>query len=854
MHTTFYHKVLIHVILLIAINAICLQKVRGQETKHDTLIRPDTTVAGIASADSTTSGNSSLRTKVIYSATDSIIMDNREQKAYLFGDAVVEYEDIKLKAAVIEINFEKSLAVAKGVPDSTGKLVGTPVFYEKTHEYKAKEMVYNFETKKGIIREARTQEGQGYIHGYKVKLASDNVFYIKNGKYTTCNLDHPHFYIKAGKLKIINNDKIVTGPAYMAIEDVPTPLAVPFGFFPNNMRRRSGFIIPQFGGWQTKGYSLTDGGYYLAISEHIDLKLLGDIYTNGSWAARAISNYKVRYKFSGSFNVNYMVSKTGDPDSPDYTLTRDFFVRWTHIQDPKANPNSSFSASVNLGSSNYFQNDFNTSNTDYQRNEFKSNITYSYRFGTSPFAVSVNANHNQNNRDTTISITLPELTLTMNRIFPFKRKNPVGRSKWYESIGLSYTMNMRNEIEAKEYAIFQQQTFDNMRNGLVHVIPLSTSLKAGPVSISPGLSWRDTWYIETYRKKWDTANEEVVMDTIPGFNRFGQGNANITVSTRLYGLYSFKKKGARVKALRHTMTPNVSFSYTPDLTPMRPEVFYEYVSDTNGTVTEGTVFDGAIYGAPSTYQRAIVSFNLQNIVEIKHKPKNDTTGKYQNKTIIDAINFRANYDIFKDSINWSPITMDIRTTIGKIFNIRFTTVGNIYAIDDNGRLTGKTEYSVNRNLLRLTTFRSNIGIRLKGKPRDASLPAAPQITPQQRELINDYYEQYIDFNIPWSLNIDYSFAYNKQGLEPTFVNSMTLRGDVNITPRWKIGFTTGYDFERGEVNFTRFNIYRDLHCWQFNLDVIPFGPRTSFMFSINVKSPVLQDLKLSRRRNWFDLQ
>ena len=817
---------------------------------------------------------SSLKSKVIYEADDSIMIDNVNNKAFLWGNAWVEYEDIKLEADYLEIDFELNEVIAKGLPDSTGKLANTPIFTEQGKTYESGEMVYNFHSKKGLIKKITTQEASGYIHGETIKMASKDVFYIKNGKYTTCNLDHPHYYINAKKIKIINNDKIVTGPAYMVVEDVPTFLAMPFGFFPNQDTRTSGIIVPSFGSSATKGFSLNDGGYYFGFSDQFDLKLLGDGYTNGSWSAKAVANYNYRYKRSGTFRFSYTNNKIGEKDSPEYEKRTAFFVNWTHRQDAKAKPYSNFTATVNLGSSNYFQNDLNTSSNDYLRNEFSSNITYTQKFGNSPFSASVNLSHNQNNVDSTINFVLPEFNLNMARIFPFKRKVKVGSDKWYEKVGVTYQGAFKNKLTLHTNEVFADPENPvsadvnnaQFNNGVRHRFNTSTSFKVGHFNISPGVGYAETWYFNSVDQNFDpstivsgedTLYGTINRDTTGGFYRFGSLNLNTSLATKLYGMYSFR--GERVKAIRHTLTPSVSFSYQPDLSSTFPEYFGTVQTDTNGNTKNYTTFDGSVYGTPNGYESGNVTFQLQNIIEMKRKKRNDTTDKFSNVKLIDAWNFNTSYNMLADSFNWSPLRMDIRGRVGKWVNLNVGTSSDFYGLKTDSEtdiVSRSKQFHYNRtgSLLRLTQIRSSVGLNLNGGGENSEKDKA-EIRKLNEPLDNNsvYNEsEYVDFNIPWNLRVNYVLTYNKPLDEVTVVNSLNFSGGMNLTPGWKVTMNSSYDFDLNKLGYTTMHVYRDLHCWQIDLSVTPFGTRKSFMVNIKVKQGFLQDLKLTKNSRWFD--
>ena len=817
---------------------------------------------------------SSFKSKVKYHADDSIMIDNRNNKAFLWGKAWVKYEGIELQADYLEIDFEKSIVIAKGLPDSNDVIKNFPVFKEKGQEYKSAEMVYNFNTKKGLISKITTQESSGYIHGETVKMASQDVFYIKNGKYTTCDLDHPHYYVNAKKLKIINNDKIVTGPAYLAVEDVPTFLAVPFGFFPNQDTRTSGILVPSMGTSEAKGFSLNDGGYYFGFSDQFDLKLLGDVYTNGSWSGRAIATYNQRYKRNGTFAFSYTNSKTGFKETPTYSKTEAYFVDWTHRQDSKAKPNSDFSAIVRLGSSNYFQNDLNTNDNNYLRNEFSSNITFSQKIARSPLSFKINAGHNQNNQDSTFYVKLPEVTFNMSRIFPFQRKVKVGRDKWYEKVGVTYSGNFKNELKTTFTEIGNSDNLKNMNNGVKHNINTSTSIKMGHFNMSPGVSYGETWYFKAYSQSLDSyiiyddegnskLIQDVVKDTTVGFYRYGNLNLNLSFNTKLYGMFAFR--GKNLKAIRHTMTPTVAFTYKPDLSKTHPEYFGTTLTDTLGNTKNYTVFDGSVYGTPNGSELGNISFGLQNNLEMKHKKRNDTTDKFTNTKLIDAWNFNTSYNMLADSFQWAPLTMRINARIGKnviwstntshdFYGIKYTDIVSENEVVSSPRRSPQFHYTKTGIPLRLTRFVTSLGLNFSGKSSSTKEEKKEiQELNKPRDPNSPYLdEQYLDFNIPWNVNVNYVFTYVKPLDESKIVNSLTFNGSVNITPGWKIRMRTVYDFDLNTLGYTSMDIVRDLHCWQIDLNVIPFGERKSFRINIKVKQGFLQDLKMTKNNRWFD--
>ncbi len=788
---------------------------------------------------------------VEYSAKDSMVFNIPEQKVFLYGNAEVSYQQTKLNAAFIMLDLKKNEVFAEGRLDSAGNLVQKPVFEENGQSFSSETMRYNFDTKKGKITHALTQEGDGYIHGEQVKTVSDDILYIYKGKYTTCNLEeNPHFYIQASKLKIIKDDKIITGPAYLAIADIPTPLAVPFGYFPNQKERSSGIVLPTYGQSPGLGFFLNSGGYYWSVNDYMDVSFLGDIYSRGSWGSRVVSNYKKRYKFNGGVDVSYSVFKRGEKDFPDYSETKNFFVKWRHNQDPKARPNSTFSADVNAGSANNFRNNFNTTSQNYLSNQFKSNITYFLKIPNSPFSLNINANHNQNNVDTTVNITLPQATVNMVRIFPFKRKNPVGKTRWYEKIGMSYTGNLVNRLTAKEYELKNPQTYERVKNGMQHTLPVQTSFKMLKyIQINPVATYSEKWYLETYQKYWDSESKTLITDTLRQFKSTRSLTFNANATTKIYGMYTFKSR--KILAMRHVLTPSLSFNYQPDIDKRD---FYTSVVDSLGNTAEYSFFENTVFGGGSKTEAGNIGINLLNSLEMKIKTNKDSSESIQKVSLLDGLRINTTYNIFADSLNLSPLTLSVWTTVLNNFKLQVSATYNPYSYNNNSGVN-YNEWLLNTNGKIATLTSAQIGLSFNLKSHSKSKKKiSGNANPDELKMIQDNPEAYVDFTVPWNIFVRYSLRYSNNYVGQSVTNSMMLNGDLKLTPKWKIGYTTGYDFTSKKVTYTTLHFYRDLHCWEMNFNIVPFGNRKSYTIDINVKSPVLQDLKLSRKRNWYDFQ
>lgn len=826
-------------------DSLNVKTISYQELTNDSLKRDSTAIDTMISPDA-------LESTVSYKASDSIRVDLKNELVYLFGNAEVYYQNTQLKAEEIEISMDSNTVVARGKKDSTGKYYGEPIFTENGQEVKSHEIKYNFDTKKGIIYDAITHEGENYIHGAKIYKTPDDILYIKNGKYTTCNLDHPHYYFSAKKLKIIPDDKIVTGPANMVLEDVPTPLAIPFGFFPNSNKQKSGLIIPEPGESAQYGFFLLNGGYYWAINKGLSTQITGDFYSKGSWASNMLTNYKKRYKYTGAFNLNYSVFKNSYKEFPDYSETRNFFIKWNHTQDPKARPNSVFSANVNFGNSENFTNNFNSSGTEFLSTSFNSSVSWKKSWSGKPYNLSVNGFHSQNTLDKTVTLRLPEVAFNVARIYPFKRKTTIGKQRMIDKIGVSYSVNTKNEVTAQD-SLFSTRNLGllqkEFRNGMRHTIPLNTSFKALKyMTITPNVNYSEIWYLESIDKQWDTQNNELRTDTVSGFVRGNTYNAAVNFTTKIYGMYQYR--GKVIKALRHVVTPSIGLSYTPE-----NNIGLKSYTDSNNTTFEYSIFENGIYGQPHTAEAGLVNMSLLNNFEMKVRNRKDSLGKDTKIKLLENLRFSSSYNMVADSLRWSNILIGARTYILKKISLNFNSSIDPYALDSSitsGQITkvNTSEWSRNGRIGRLTSANLAIGFSLNSKQNSNNNNNELNSnygTPEELEYIRANPQAYIDFNIPWTLSVNYNIRYSKPQLQSDVIQTLNFSGDFSLTKKWKVGFNSGYDFELNDLSYTSVDIYRDLHCWEMSFNWIPFGVRQSYIFTIKVKSAILQDLKLTRR-------
>jgi len=780
--------------------------------------------------------NPILNDDVFYDATDSMQFDIVNEKVFLYGDAIIKYEQTEIKAAYIEIDWQKNQIYAKGRVDSTDETIGNPQFVDGGKTFKAKEMTYNYKSKKGIIKELITKEGEGFIHGKKVKKTTSRVMFLRKGEYTTCNAERPHFSIRANRIKVIPGERIVSGPAYLTVFNVPTPLFLPFGFFPNTAEGSSGILIPSYGESANLGFFLKDGGYYFTINNKMDLAVRGDIYTKGSWATRSLLRYKKRYKYNGNLNLSYGRMINSEVDMPDYSLKKDFFIRWNHKLDPKANPSFLFSANVNAGSSTYHKNNSYNAN-DYLKNTFTSSISLNKKWEGTPFNLSTSLNHNQNTNTKIVNLTLPNVAFSMNRIFPFKSKK-TRTIKWYDKIGIAYSMNMKNEVSIADSLLFTSDVLSKFRNGMRHSIPISTSIKLlKHFTFSPKINLTERWYLSQIEKKWN--GDQVITDTINKFTRAHDYNFSAGLNTKLYGIAQFKK--GKIAAFRHVLTPNLSFSYRPDFSNESFGYYKSVQLDSTGNIQNYSIMQNGIYGGPGASRSGNINFSLGNLIDMKVRSKKDTSQSLKKLTLIQSIGISSSYNIFADSLNFSTIGINARTKLLRALDLTFSSRYDPY-IYKNGSRFNQFEIK-NGRLARFTSANAALGFNI-------SENTFTKQKEETEEVDEDFYK------IPWNLNMNYTIAYNKNNLpssEVEPIQSLNFSGNIKITKKWKIGFRSGYDFKEKELTYSSVDVYRDLHCWEMLFNWIPIGFHKSYTLTIRVKASVLKDLKLEKKKDWIDM-
>lgn len=799
-----------------------------------------------------------LDARIDYSAEDSLtfFLDNKD--VFLYNKAKIDYDKMKLESGFMTVNFDTKTLFAEGVKDSTDTIAQAPIFKEGNAEYKSKELKYNFDTKQGLISNVFTKESDGYLHGEKVKKKDDRTMYISSGMFTTCdNEDHPHFGISFSKAKAITDDKIVTGPAWFSLMEIPLPVGIPFAYFPFTDGKKSGFLMPSYGNAANRGYYLRNIGWYFAINDYIDLALRGDIYTNLSYALNISSSYVKRYKYRGSIEFRYEDNHTGLKNTPSYSSSSDFKFRWTHSQEAKSHPYRTFSANVNLVSSKF--NQYTTNVSDYFNNTTTSSIAFSTRFG-SAWSFTANLGESYNINSGAISLDLPSMTLSSIQFYPFRKKKSSGKRKWYEDISFSYRANLINTIDTYDSLLTSSDLIKNFRNGIMHSIPISSNVKIlKHLNWTNSISYTERWYTNSISKTYNPETDLIDKDTIYGFIANRNANFTSSINTRLYGMFTFKK--GFIKAVRHVINPSISFNYTPDFS--EPSLgFYDFYTDKEGKRVYYSKTENGVFGSPPQGASGVISFSLGNNLEMKVPDKNDTVEGMRKIVLLEAFNISSGYDLARDSVNWQPLRLTARTTLFKKLLINFSAAYTPYVLNENGVLTNELLWHKEGRLFQKqnSQWTLNMSWNLNSKADhsqttgDYHSPTEMQYSPFSNP--NEILSEHVDFSIPWNLTlgVNYSrlssYIVSIAGYQTNQSATLTARGDLNLTEKWKIGFSSGYDFINKDFTYTSIDFYRDLHCWEMRMNWIPFGPRQGWNFSISVKAPMLQDLKYEKRNDF----
>lgn len=795
--------------------------------------------------------NDSLDQPVTYKATDSLVYDISGKQIILYGEAEVKYGNISLAAPRIIFDWQKGTVFAYSEKDSVGNWVGKPQFSEGERSFSAEEMRYNFQSKKGKIFSMSTQEGEGFILSEEAKKDEEDNLFARRAKYTTCDAEHPHFYIEASPVKIVPNEILVSGPSNLVIAGVRTPLVLPFALFPLQQGQRSGLIVPEIGESQNLGFALQNGGYYFGINDYIDLSITGDLYTTGSYRLRLNSRYAKKYRYRGNIGIEYGNLRFGDELRGNLSVQQSFSVRWNYTMDPKAWPNNNFSANVNIASSNY--NQLNVTNVNQRlNNSFNSSVNYSRNFRNKPFNFNMSLRHSQNTSTREVRLVLPEANFGVSRINPFKRKISSGQPKWYENIGFNYSLNTRNSLTAIDSNLFEQETLRDFRLGFQHQLPVSANFKVFKYfTLSPNISYTENWFFERFSKRYDPIDvgdsliQYVQTDTAAAFTPVRFFNTALSLTTRLYGRANFKK--GKIKAIRHVVTPRLSLNYRPDFGAEQWGYYRTVQTDPDGNTETYATFPTDLYGQPPRGLVGGVGFNINNNLEMKVFDRKDTVNQEKKIKIFDAFDINGFYNFARDSLQLDNIRLSGRTTLlGKV-NLVFSAVYDPYILkaDGSGNLN-RFEWAENRRPARLENADLNVSFQLASNKKEKNT----------EEGFTDLEERPEYLDIPWNLSARYSLRLNKgvgSNLDSVAI-TQSLGFDVNFTlsPSWRVAIGSGYDFVQNEFTYTVVDISRDLHCWEMRFRWIPFGFLRSYTFGINVKSTILRDLKVEKKSNPYD--
>lgn len=850
------------------------------------------------------SRKNALEDPVAYEAKDSIVFMMDSKNAYLYGNGKIDYQNITLTSENITMNMDSSLVHAVGVTDSLGNLIGKPVFRQGKDEYQSETMSYNFDSRKGFITNVTTEQQEGFLYSEEVKKGDNNAEYLRHGRYTTCDEEHPHFYIALSRAKVHPGKDVFSGPAWLVVEDVPLPIAIPFAYFPFTSKYSSGFIMPSYGDENSRGFYLRDGGYYFAVNDFWDLKITGEIFTKGSWGLGAQTTYKRRYKYSGNFYFNYQVTKTGEKNLPDYSVTKNFKLQWRHQQDSKMNPNSSFSASVNFATQSYERNNLTSlyNPTSYSQSTRTSSVSYSRSFPKIGLSISSSFNISQNMRDSTLALTLPNLSISLSKFYPFKRKVQVGKQKWYEKISMSYSGTLSNSISTKEDQLMHSSLIKDWNNGMRHNIPISSSFTIFKyINIVPSFDYTERWYTRKVNQSWNVDRQVVEKDTLYGFNRVFNYSLGVSANTKVYMFYEPSPKifGDKIQKIRHVITPSVSFRYAPDFSASRFGYYKTYTktdADGNVSIVEYSPFTGSLYGIPGAGKTGSVSFDLGNNLEMKIKSDRDSTG-VKKLSIIDELGANLSYNMAAQKQPWSNLSTRLRLKWGKFtLNLNSTWATYAYEFDQNGNVVvgNHTEWSYGRfgrfqgmsknfsytfNNQTWKKWRKAFRKLFWGEDDDETgLDSNVDNDDEQNEDSEDINTRkgsggkgkdssdgldddgYMKFNIPWSFSISYGITMSEDRSRNInvknmrypykFVHNLNFSGNVKLSTNWNINFSSGWDFTNNELSMTTVNIARDMHCFNISAGFV-FGPYTSYHVTMRANASTLTDaLKYDKKSSY----
>ncbi len=800
--------------------------------------------------------------KVKYSAEDSIRVDKKNGLVYLYGRARVIYGDFELDADFIRLDQKTNTVFASGlINKQTNRYQGKPIFKQGSDQpITTDSLIFNVESKKGKSFGVFSEVDGGYLTARQFKKNEYEEGFFKNGIYSTCNLEHPHFgiFITRG---IVTEKQILTGPAFLQIEDVPLPAGIPFGFFPKPNRRASGIMFPTFGEDAVRGFFIRDFGYYIGLNDYWDMTFRGSVFSRGSYDVSTAARYQKKYKYDGNLNLRYSSTRTGIEGTPGYKPFKDFNIQWSHTQRPEANPGTTFTASVNAGTSSYFTNTAAGGSYNFDqltRNTLSSNISYGKVFADGLFNFTSSISHRQDMQQKTVFLELPTFSLNMSTISPFDSKKRTGEQKWYQRVNVGYSLRGTNSIDTKEDQLFKQTSLKNFRNGFQHAVPVNFSLNLLKFfNLTSGVNYTENWYTTSIRKNFNPALNQVLTDTIPGFRRTYEYNLSSNLTTKFYGQVNFKK--GKLMALRHVVTPTIGFNFRPDFSSARFGFYDNVQQNINGDQALYSYFEQGVFGFPGRGKVAGIGFSVDNNIEAKLKSRGDSTGKPEKIPILQGLTFSGNYNFALDSFKLSPIVFSGRTALFKQkMGINFFGTFDPYMLNDMGKRIDKYTFSSGK-LPRVTNFGFSLDFSLNSQSnkkqtnnnQNNTLNSLNPGQANQLDLLNRDRNAFVDFNIPWNFRASYSFNYAKFGLVGNTTNTLNFNGDFSVTPKWKVVYNSGWDFQQKKISLTQVSIYRDLHCWDLSFGWIPFGTFRSYTVDLRVKASILQDLKLSKRRDFF---
>lgn len=831
-------------------NPIPLTKDKKSSLKKDSLLlkkKIDT-----IKIDTIVKPKSSIESKITHNALDSILQNAKTKKIELFNQAHVTYEDIDLKAGYILIDNKNNTLFAKGIKDSLG-YTQRPVFKQDSQESEQDSILYNFKTKRAIIYSIKSNQSGMITYAKKTKRVNDSTIFLQNLKFTTSDKVNPDYYIKTRKAKLVPGKKIIVGLSNLVIADVPTPIAIPFAYFPMTDKRASGFIIPTWGEASNQGYFLQNGGYYLALNDYLDISLMGDVYTNGSWGLRSESNYIVRYKYNGSFSLRYENLIRSVKGFDDYSKSSNFNIQWSHTQDSKSNPNARFSASVNLGSSKYFRQSLNEVNSsDFLTNTLSSSISYYKKIIGTPFNLNAVASHSQNTNTKAISMTLPSLQVNMDRIYPFAGKEGIKKNA-LQKVGLNYSMKGDYRINTTDSQFFKPEMFKTAKAGVQHTASANTNMKVLKYfTLSPNATYKEVWNWDYINRYYDATTRTAIKDTIRGFKSFREYNAGISLATNIYGVFNFN---GRLKSIRHTIRPSITYGYRPDFANKYNQQVQQSIDPTD--ILTYSPFENGIYGSPGSGLSNSIGISISNVLEAKIASKDSLDTEDKKITLLNNLNFSTSYNIAADSLKWSPVSINAGTRFFKDkLSINFGATLDPYQIDGNGNRINK----INNKIFRLTSANVSANITFSSKDFEKNDNTTTNNTNQDQfgdsstntkdKNKNDIKETKLyNATIPWNINIAYTINYTNYGIVDSQIgsNSLMFNGDLELSPKWKVRYSSGYDFKSKGFSYTRLGFTRDLDSWSFNFDWSPFGTNKSYYFRIGVNSSMLSDLKWDKR-------